>query len=109
MLFVFYIYYIIIIINIPGSYRLIYMIFFIYYIPLLHVFFKMFFFHDVQTPWVFWFRLLGRMVITEVFSAHWGGPNSCHQGRVLAVLWDEPTENQLEKWAQQMGILWNSS
>ena len=43
MLFVFYIYYIIII-NIPGSYRLIYMIFFIYYIPLLHVFFKMFFF-----------------------------------------------------------------
>ena len=44
MLFVFYIYYIIIIINIPGSYRLIYMIFFIYYIPLLHVFFKMFFF-----------------------------------------------------------------
>ena len=73
-------------------------------------------FHDVQTPWFFWFRLLGRMVITEVFSAHWGGPNSCHQGRVLAVLWDELTENlgemgttngnSMEFFMKEMDINW---
>ena len=96
-----YIYYII---NIPRSYLLIYMLFFLHIIYLYYLYFLIF--SWCSNAMFFWFRLHWRMVITEVFSAHWGGPNSCHQGRVdssMGWTW-EPWRNGHNKW-EFYGIL----